>query len=110
MMSSGNRYGNEFYKMTQLLSQRVSAQDPFFKEIALMDIESRKKLALLYVLLNDIKIFEMNIGALNEVEMLEKIIYPIIQRYGQAQFRADPLTNLGFKLGVSKDSWNFEST
>lgn len=106
---SGNRYGNELYKMTQLLSQRVSDQDSFFQEVALMDIESRKRLAVLHVLLKDIKIFELDLTNMNEIELLEKVIYPIIQRLGQAQFKVDPLTHLGFKLGISKDAWNFSN-
>jgi len=94
--------------MTQLLSQRVSKQDPFFKEIALMDIDSRKKLALLYVLMNEVNIFETDISKMTEKELIEKIVYPVIQRFGQAQFRADPLTHLGFKLGISSDTWRLD--
>jgi len=95
--------------MTQLLSQRVSRQDKFFKEIALMDIESRKRLALLYVILEDVKLFEIDISKYTEKELLEKIVYKFIQRFGQAQFRVDPLTHLGFKLGIDTDSWNYEN-
>ena len=95
---SKNPFRNELYLMSSLLSQRVSGADKFFKEIALMGIDERVSYALLYAI-DEIKFFELDLDNMNEDEFIKKVILPIIQRIGQARFKADTLTHLGWKVG-----------
>ncbi len=90
-----------------LLSQRVAQADPFFKEIALMDISERKKYAILYAIMEN-DLLNVDFESLTTEEIIEKVLMPILQRVGQAKYKADPLTNLGFKVGAPSKSQNYE--
>lgn len=105
---SRNPYSGELYKFTRLLAQQVSENDPFFKEIALMDVDNRTLYSILHVLFKEIKIFELDISKMSENEIIEKVIMPFVQRLGQSRFRADPLTHLGMKLGTSTKRRDWE--
>lgn len=104
---SRNPYGSDLYKQATLLSQKVSELDPFFKEIALMDIDNRVKYAFLFAIMEN-NILDLNLLDLNIEEIIDKVLKPIIQRVGQAKFRADPLTHLGFKVGKTSTTLDYD--
>lgn len=105
-MGYRNPYGSQLYQQATLLSQKVSEEDAFFKHIALMGIEERRKYALLYVITEN-KLLELDLSSMSEIELIEKIIMPMLQRLGQAKFKADPLTHLGMKLGRPDESLRY---
>lgn len=104
---SRNPYGSYLYQQSALLSQRVSEADPFFQDIALMDVDNRRRYAVIRAILDN-QILEMDISRMSANELMEKIILPILQRVGQAGFKADPLTHLGMKVGKPKDSMEYD--
>lgn len=106
-MGYRNPYGSQLYQQATLLSQKVAEEDEFFKHIALMGIEERRKYAMLYVITTE-GLLEMDLSSMNETELIEKIIMPMLQRIGQAKFKADPLTHLGMKLGRPSESQRYE--
>lgn len=106
-MSYRNPYGSQLYLQATLLSQKVSEEDEFFKHIALMGIEERKKYAMMYVITKQ-NLLDIDLSSMTEKELIEKIIMPMIQRIGQAKFKADPLTHLGMKLGKPSDTQRYE--
>lgn len=107
-MGYRNPYGNALNITASLLSQRVSQKDDFFKEIALMDISERKKYAILYAIIEN-DLLEIDLESLSTEEIIEKVLMPILQRVGQAKYKADPLTNLGFKVGSPSRSQDYET-
>lgn len=104
---SRNPYGSYLYQQSALLSQRVSEADPFFKEIALMDVNYRRRYAIIKAILDN-EILEMDLSSMTANELMEKVMLPILQRVGQAGFKADPLTHLGMKVGKPTDSMEYE--
>jgi len=106
-LSRRNPFGSYLYQQSALLSQRVSESDPFFQDIALMDIENRRRYAVIRAILDN-GILQMDISTMSANELMEKIILPILQRVGQAGFKADPLTHLGMKVGKPTDSMDHE--
>jgi len=106
-MGYRNPYKSDLYRTASLLSQKVSDKDSFFQEIALMGIEERIKYATLFVIIEK-DLLNKDLDTLTDKELLEDIIMPIIQRIGQAKFRADPLTHLGMKIGRSsaRQDWD----
>lgn len=106
-MSYKNPLRNRLLIEASLLSQRVSQDDPFFKEIALMDISERKKYAILYAIKEN-NLLEIDLESLTTEELIEKVLMPVLQRVGQAKYKADPLTNLGFKVGAPSKSQNYK--
>ena len=107
-MSYKNPLRNQLLIQASLLSQRVSQDDPFFKDIALMDITERKKYAMLYAIMEN-DLLEIDLESLTTKEIIEKVLMPILQRVGQAKYKADPLTNLGFKVGAPSRSQIYET-
>ena len=107
-MSYKNPLRNQLLIQASLLSQRVSQDDNFFKEIALMDITERKKYAMLYAIMEN-DLLEIDLESLSTKEIIEKVLMPILQRVGQAKYKADPLTNLGFKVGAPSRSQLYET-
>ena len=106
-MTYRNPYGNALNITASLLSQRVSQEDNFFKEIALMDITERKKYAILYAIMEN-NLLDIDLESLTTEEIIKKVLMPILQRVGQAKYKADPLTNLGFKVGTPSRSQDYE--
>ena len=106
-MGYRNPLKNRLLIEASLLSQRVSQEDPFFKDIALMEIAERKKYAILYAIMEN-NLLEIDLELLSVEEIIEKVIMPILQRVGQAKYKADPLTNLGFKVGAPSRSQDYE--
>ena len=107
-MGYRNPYASELYEKTSLLSQKVSGQDEFFREIALMDISDRIPYSILYCIIKEIKLFELPLDKMNENDIIEKIILPLLQRIGQAKFKSDVLTQLGFKVGRIQETTTHE--
>jgi len=105
-MGYRNPYGSELYRTAQLLSQRVSEKDKFFQDIALMGVDDRTAYAILYAII-ETKILDKDIMDMNFKQLIEEIVMPIIQRVGQAKFKADPLTHLGMKLGNPSESQDY---
>ena len=104
---SRNPYGGRLYIESSLLSQKVSELDPFFQQIALMGVEDRVKYAILKTILDE-GILDMDLSKMSAEEIIDKVMIPIIQRVGQAKFKADPLTHLGMKVGKPKDSMEYQ--
>jgi hypothetical protein len=104
---SRNPLGSALYRESALLSQKVSEADPFFQEIALMGVDDRVKYAILKTIINE-GLLELDIPSMSLDDMIEKIMIPLIQRVGQARFKADPLTHLGMKVGSPKDSMAYQ--
>jgi len=106
-MGYRNKFSSDLYRVSSLLSQKVSKKDPFFQKIALMGIEERIKYATLFVILEK-DLLNKDLDTLTDKELLEDVIMPIIQRIGQAKFRADPLTHLGMKIGETSTRANWD--
>lgn len=106
-MSDRNIFGDVLYRISALLSQRVSESDKFFKETALMEIKLRKAYAMLYAI-EETKLLEIDISELSDKELLEQIVKPIVKRLAQASFRSDVLTQLGMKVGLSGASVDYD--
>jgi len=107
-MAYKNPLRNQLLIQASLLSQRVSQDDNFFKEIALMEISERKKYAMLYAIMEN-DLLDIDLESLSTEEIIEKVLMPILQRVGQAKYKADPLTNLGFKVGAPSRSQLYET-
>lgn len=97
-MSGRNPYGGILFQISALLSQQVSNKDGFFKEIALMDLDSKEKYAIFYWM-NETDILNANLDEMSIDEIIEKFVMPLLQRLGQSKYKADVLTNLGWKVG-----------
>ena len=106
-MGYRNPLKNQLMIQASLLSQRVAQADEFFKEIALMEISERKKFAILYAIMEN-DLLNVDLESLTTEEILQKVFMPILQRVGQAKYKADPLTNLGFKVGAPSRSQDYE--
>ncbi len=72
-----------------------------------MGIEDRVRYALLKTI-RDKKILEMNLDDMSVENLIDKVILPLLQRKGQAKFKADPLTHLGMKVGEPTQSTDYE--
>jgi hypothetical protein len=97
-MGYRNPLSSELYRTASLLSQKVSAKDKFFQEIALMGLDERLRYSIMYVIMEQ-DLLNKDLDKLTDKELLEDIIMPIIQRMGQAKFKTDVLTQLGMKIG-----------
>ncbi len=104
---SRNPYGSILFEISSLLSQQVSSKDKFFQEIALMDTQTKKAYALLYGI-KETKLLDLDIDNMSDIEIIEEIIMPLLQRLGQAIFKSDVLTNLGFKVGRTTRALSWE--
>ncbi len=93
-----NPYGSQLYIQSALLSQKVSELEPFFKEIACMNAEEKEIFSILFTV-NEKGILNKPIDKMSFEELIKEIAIPIIQRMGQAKWKADVLTNLGMKVG-----------
>jgi hypothetical protein len=72
-----------------------------------MGVEDRVRYALLKTI-HDKGILDMDLGNMSISDLIEKIALPILQRTGQARFKADPLTHLGMKVGKPSESIQHE--
>jgi hypothetical protein len=106
---SRNPLAGRLYIESALLSQRVSQLDPFFQEIALMVPEDRVKYAILWTIAEE-KLLEKDIKNMTVEDLITEIALPLIQRTGQAKFKADVLTNLGMKVGKPSTSQEYDLT
>jgi hypothetical protein len=104
---SRNPLAGRLYIESALLSQRVAELDPFFKEIALMVPEERIKFAILTTIIEK-KLLTRDLSKMEIGDLIEEVILPIIQRVGQARFKADVLTNLGMKVGKPSSQQDYQ--
>lgn len=108
-MSGRNPFASMLYRLSALLSQRVSKADGFFKEIALMDRKEREVYAVLYFL-EESDFLNKDISNMSIEAILNEIVMPLMQRLGQARFKADVLTHLGYKVGQDYDLVEMDMT
>jgi len=83
----------DLFKWATYIGSQVAGKDQFFQEIACMTPEWRETIAYLEIL----KILEPNDKKLHEE--IEKILKPICQKIGQAEWMPDIITHLAMKLG-----------
>ncbi|MBA7490918.1 hypothetical protein ES702_01461 [subsurface metagenome] len=100
-MGSRNPYGAEIYRWSSLISQQVARKDPFFQKTALMEIRYKRAYAILYAI-EETGLLEMDLSSMTDMEIMTKLLMPLLQRIGQANFKCDVLTNLGFKSALDQ--------
>lgn len=104
---SRNPYSSELYKMSSLISMTVGKKDPFFQETALMEIRHKRAYAVLYAI-RETGLLEKDLSTLTDDEIITDILMPILMRMGQANFKCDVLTNLGFKASLDQQEGKFD--
>jgi len=97
-MSGRNPFASILFQISALLSQKVSSKDEFFKQIALMDTEYKEKYAIFFWM-KETNILNAKLEEMSMDEIIEQFVMPLLQRIGQSRYRADVLTNLGWKVG-----------
>lgn len=102
-----NPYSSELYKMSSLISMTVGRKDPFFQETALMEIKAKRAYAMLYAI-RETELLNVDLSTLTDDEIITKILMPILMRMGQANFKCDVLTNLGFKASLDQQQGDFD--
>jgi len=83
----------DMFKWATYIGSQVAGKDKFFQDIACMTPEWREIVAYLEIL----KIVEPNDKKLHEE--IDKILKPVCQRIGQAEWMPDIITHLAMKLG-----------
>jgi len=87
--------------MSSLISQVVARNDKFFQETALMETRFKRAYAILYAI-QETGLLERDLSLMTDDEIMTKLLMPIIMRLGQANFKCDVLTNLGFKSALDQ--------
>lgn len=71
--------------------------------------EERVRYAVLWVI-QEKGLLDMDLSKMSINEIIKEIALPLIQRMGQAKFKADVLTNLGMKVGKPSTSQEYDLT
>lgn len=85
-------YRKDQFEYERLLGSLIAQKDPFFEKIACMADDWRQIAGMLEIL----KTLYPNDKEL--IKVVDTILYPVIQRLGQAEFRQDIVTHLAMKL------------
>lgn len=72
-----------------------------------MGADDRIRFAVLWVIENH-KLLDKDISKMDVYDIIREILLPLLQRQGQARFKADPLTHLGWKTGKPSDNIEHE--
>jgi hypothetical protein len=96
------RFSREQFEVTYYLGAQVGQAIPFMKEIACMPVEWREIIALLDIL----KIVKPDDKALQTD--IEKILKPICERIGWANWNPDIITHLAMRLGDVSEEYDAE--
>lgn len=99
---SRNPYSSELYKMSSLISMRVARKDKFFQETALMEMRHKRAYAVLYAI-QETDLLNRDLSSMTDDEIMKELLMPILMRLGQANFKCDVLTNLGFKAALDQE-------
>ncbi len=102
-----NPYSSELFIRSALLSQKLGDNEPFFKEIACMNAEEKEIFSILYTIKKE-GILNKPIHKMSLEELIEQVAIPIVQRLGQAKWKADVLTNLGMRVGSDVSPRSFK--
>lgn len=100
-MAGRNPFSSELYRMSSLISQQVARKDSFFQETALMETRYKRAYAILYAI-EQTGLLDKDLSTMSDSEIIKELIMPIIMRLGQASFKCDVLTNLGFKSALDQ--------
>ncbi|MEM5867575.1 MAG: hypothetical protein QXG39_06615 [Candidatus Aenigmatarchaeota archaeon] len=86
------------FETQRLLSAKIGAQYPFYKETACLDSEIREYLAYCEI----IKIFFPNNKRL--IEFIDTKLKPSLEKIGIARWARTEITDLGFKVGYEQQN------
>jgi len=84
------------FETQRLLSAKIGAKHPFYRETACMDMEYREYLAYCEI----IKLFFPENKRL--IELIDKKLIPSLEYIGVARWGRTEITDLGFKVGQER--------
>jgi len=90
------------YEEMRLLSRKVSGKEPFYQEIAALEINYAEAIAFCHsykILFPEDKEFN---------KFLDEKMIPILKRIGMATWPRDVLTDMGLKMGEAQSSMSLK--